>query len=219
MDMGKYVAVGVLAVIVLAAVTYESPDKNLRKRGQAGAQQLEGSFGQATTPAQPPRSPEVPALPPAPSGALTPPPQVATLEPPPSKTEQLVEYTVKAGQTLCDIAEETLGDRGRWKELYEQNRDRLPNPDTLRAGMKIVFRAARAAGAEIAQVSKAPEAQPQAQGEESTSGRSYKVTKGDTLYSIARRELGRGGRWREISSLNGLPSDHLSEGTVLRLPN
>ncbi len=219
MDMGKYVAVGVLAVIVLAAVTYEAPNKNLRKRGQAGAQQLEGSFGQAATPERSPQEPEVPALPPARPEELASPQKVAAPEPPPTKVEQLTEYTVKAGQTLCDIAEETLGDRGRWKELYEQNRDRLPNPDTLRAGMRIVFKAAHTASAEIAQVSTTPSTQPATPSREHTPGRSYTVTKGDTLYSIAKRELGKGARWREISSLNGLPSEHLSEGAILRLPN
>jgi nucleoid-associated protein YgaU len=50
-------------------------------------------------------------------------------------------------------------------------------------------------------------------------GRTYVVAQGDTLYAIARRELGSGGRWKEIVALNQLPSEHVAAGTVLRLPN
>lgn len=50
--------------------------------------------------------------------------------------------------------------------------------------------------------------------------RTYTVRKGDTLWSIARRELGDGQRHAEIMSLNpGIDPKRLPIGAQLRLPN
>ena len=53
-------------------------------------------------------------------------------------------------------------------------------------------------------------------------GRTYVVQKGDTLYDIARYELGKASRWAEIHALNadllGKDYDYLVPGTQLVLP-
>ena len=49
------------------------------------------------------------------------------------------EYTVKKGDTLWKIAEQQLGGGHRWKYLYEMNKDRISNPNKLRAGQKLVI--------------------------------------------------------------------------------
>ncbi len=47
----------------------------------------------------------------------------------------------------------------------------------------------------------------------------YRVEPGDTLYSIAARELGAGTRWTEIAQLNSLASNAgIRPGQILRLP-
>ncbi len=47
----------------------------------------------------------------------------------------------------------------------------------------------------------------------------YRVEPGDTLYSIAARELGAGTRWTEIAQLNSLASHAgIRPGQILRLP-
>ncbi len=48
--------------------------------------------------------------------------------------------------------------------------------------------------------------------------RSYTVKRGDTLGSIAQRELGSSKRWPEIEALNGVKPERLSVGMVLKLP-
>jgi LysM domain. len=48
--------------------------------------------------------------------------------------------------------------------------------------------------------------------------RTYTVQKGDTLWRIAEKELGRGTRYPEIKKLNGLTSDTIYPGQVLKLP-
>jgi LysM repeat protein len=46
----------------------------------------------------------------------------------------------------------------------------------------------------------------------------YTVVKGDSLWSIAQKKLGNGGQYSEIKSLNGLTSDTIYAGQVLKLP-
>ena len=49
--------------------------------------------------------------------------------------------------------------------------------------------------------------------------RTYTVEKGDSLWAIAESQLGDGGRYPEIKRLNGLSSDVIYAGQVLKLPN
>lgn len=46
-------------------------------------------------------------------------------------------YTVEKDDTLESIAEKQLGDRRRWRDLYDLNRKRLKKPDRLFAGIKL----------------------------------------------------------------------------------
>lgn len=49
--------------------------------------------------------------------------------------------------------------------------------------------------------------------------RTYTVKSGDSLWAIAAKQLGNGSRYKEIKSLNGLTSDTIYAGQVLKLPN
>jgi nucleoid-associated protein YgaU len=46
-------------------------------------------------------------------------------------------YTVEKGDTLESIAEKQLGDKRRWREIYDFNRKRLKKPDCVVAGVKL----------------------------------------------------------------------------------
>lgn len=48
-------------------------------------------------------------------------------------------YIVKSGDTLWRIAQKFCGDGGRWLEIYELNRDKLANPDSLQAGLVLTL--------------------------------------------------------------------------------
>ena len=224
MDMGKYVAVGVLAVIVLAAATYDKPQT------KAGDQSAQSSEGEPTEPvyAIDYEQIEAPAAIAPESSAILPAgqePRLAQGEASSAITviaqaSQALEYTVKKGQTLSDVAGELLGDRGKWRQLYEQNKDRLPSPDQIRAGMKLVYEQRGAS-----QSQPQPAAAPRESGATAlpasaprAGGQGYRVAKGDTLYSIAKKELGSGGRWKEIASLNGIEGGQVKVGQRLNLP-
>lgn len=49
------------------------------------------------------------------------------------------EYVIKKGDSLWKIAENELGSGHRWKYLYELNKDRIKNPNKLKAGKKILI--------------------------------------------------------------------------------
>jgi nucleoid-associated protein YgaU len=46
-------------------------------------------------------------------------------------------YEVKPGDRYASIAQSQLGDRNRWKEIYELNKDQIPDPTKIRTGTKI----------------------------------------------------------------------------------
>jgi nucleoid-associated protein YgaU len=122
--------------------------------------------------------------------------------------------TVGSGDTLYRIAERTLGDGNRWRELYEANRDTLTSPDVLRAGMSL-----RIPGRSAPSASNSGGATTRPE-----SGRTtvYTVQSGDTLYRIAARSLGDGNRWRELYEANrsviGSDPARLEAGMKLALP-
>jgi outer membrane protein OmpA-like peptidoglycan-associated protein len=49
------------------------------------------------------------------------------------------EYVIQKGDSLWTIAEKELGSGHRWKYLYELNKDKIKNPNKLRAGTKILI--------------------------------------------------------------------------------
>ena len=55
-----------------------------------------------------------------------------------TKTSEKRTYTVKAGDTLSDIAQAEMGDANRWPELYAANKEAVgPNPDMIHPGLKL----------------------------------------------------------------------------------
>lgn len=43
-------------------------------------------------------------------------------------------YTVVGGDSLSKIARKIYGDAGRWKEIFEANKDTIKNPDLIHPG-------------------------------------------------------------------------------------
>jgi nucleoid-associated protein YgaU len=43
-------------------------------------------------------------------------------------------YTVVAGDSLSKIAKKLYGDAGKWKKIYEANKDIIKNPDLIHPG-------------------------------------------------------------------------------------
>lgn len=46
-------------------------------------------------------------------------------------------YQVQKNDRFASIAREQLGDAGRWQEVYEMNKDKFPDPQRIREGVRI----------------------------------------------------------------------------------
>jgi nucleoid-associated protein YgaU len=124
-------------------------------------------------------------------------------------------YTVKAGDTLGEIARRELGSAKRWEEIQSLNGSL--DPKRLRAGMTIKLPGAQASTGNAPSTTTGGVATPAAQPR--AGGRTYTVKSGDTLGEIAKRELGSAQRWTEIQALNpGLNPNRMVVGAELVLP-
>lgn len=56
---------------------------------------------------------------------------------PAAEEARAATYTVKQGDTLSAIASREYGDAGKWKQIYEANRDQIDNPDLIHPGQEL----------------------------------------------------------------------------------
>jgi len=130
------------------------------------------------------------------------------------------QVTVRQGDTLYSIARRTLGDGGRYTEIFERNEGEpqavggsLSDPSVLRVGWVLVLppRNAPPGGG-------GGEPDPD---DSLGSGETYTVVAGDSLSSIAAEQLGDASRYNEIFDINeGRPQTgggSLTDPAVLRI--
>ena len=121
----------------------------------------------------------------------------------PTTDQGPTRHRVESGERLADIAEKYYGDRSRWKPIAEANG--ITRPERLRSGVSITIPPLR-------KTTDAPRRR------EPPQTRNYTVRSGDTLTSIAERQLGKQSRWREIQRFNGMPDALIVPGQELKLP-
>ncbi len=156
-------------------------------------------------------------------------------EPAPAPVPKPTVHIVASGETLASIAKTHYGPergnvRANIQKIFEANSDELESPDTIKVGQKL----------EIPPLPRTQTASTQnripsllerirsSRGESSSTATSsstptrvYTVKEGEDLWKIAKNELGKGSRYREIAKLNAdtLPDpDKIKIGTRLRLP-
>ena len=105
-------------------------------------------------------------------------------------------YTVKKGDTLWRIAQKTLGSGVRYKTIVQLNG---LSSDKLKIGQVLKIK------------EKTAQAKPAAY-------TAYTVKKGDTLWRIAQKHLGRGSKYPAIMAASSLSSDKLKVGQILKIP-
>ncbi|MEX0978033.1 MAG: LysM peptidoglycan-binding domain-containing protein [Pirellulales bacterium] len=139
-------------------------------------------------------------------------------------------YTVQPNDTLWSISEKVYGTGGYFKAIAAHNRSGLPRSDRLTVGTKVAVPPAGELEEHFPELCpkqrKSVLVKPRAVRATATvpaaSGDVYVVEEGDTLFDIARFELGKASRWAEIYELNrgqlGEDFDYLRPGTELRLP-
>ncbi|MGQ9574801.1 MAG: LysM peptidoglycan-binding domain-containing protein [Thermoguttaceae bacterium] len=139
-------------------------------------------------------------------------------------------YVVQPNDSFWSISQKLYKTGAYYEALLEHNRKQYGRADQLRPGEVIVAPPAE----ELARLYPHLCPQPAAHGaapdrtaagalpNRPAAGRVYVVQEGDTLYDIARQELGKAARWAEIYELNrevlGRQFDYLTPGMQLILP-
>ena len=139
-------------------------------------------------------------------------------------------YEIQPNDSFWTISEKCYGTGNYFKALAEHNRRRIAQEDDLKVGDLI----------EVPSVSDlesrypglcpkpgrkpgSPDAAQSVSASRSAGGRIYVTQHGDTLYDIARRELGKASRWTEIYELNraqiGNDYNFVPPGLKLVLPD
>ncbi len=138
-------------------------------------------------------------------------------------------YTVQPGDTLWSISEKVYGTGGYFKALAAHNRASLPRSDQLTVGGQVAVPSMdelerdypslcpKQRNSALVPARTTPPAAARRRGTDV-----YVVAEGDTLFDIARYELGKASRWAEIYKLNrdvlGEDFDYLRPGTELVMP-
>ena len=139
-------------------------------------------------------------------------------------------YTVQPNDNYWAISNRLYGTGGYFKALAEHNRKKHPNEERLQVGDVISAPDASQLAEAFPALCPKPGRKEVGGGTTTVSRQShfgvegtYVVQEGDTLYDIARYELGKGSRWPEIHRLNrellGDDFNHLTPGVQLTLPD
>ena len=132
--------------------------------------------------------------------------------------EQATTVKVKGGDSLSSLAERYLGAQSQWPRLLEANRDLIENENMLRVGMKLKI---PGRGAERKKKTSPRKRTGRSHVKTRQAGRTYKVREGDTLWKIARDELGDASRHEEILRANAdrlRDANRIRPGMVIALP-
>ena len=108
-------------------------------------------------------------------------------------------HRVQPGETLWKLAQQYLGQGSRYTEIVQLNG---LTSDRIYPGMEL----------KIPGASEEPPVKPEASYQE------YTDKRGDSLWKIARKYLGSGSRYTEIIEINGLKSETVHPGQILKLP-
>ena len=90
--------------------------------------------GRAIDSFSPPADALVPSATPAPNAVVT-----AVTSPPGAASPDELSYVVRQGDTLRSIAAEFLGSEAGWTRIYDTNRERIPDPDSLTVGTSLTI--------------------------------------------------------------------------------
>ncbi len=140
------------------------------------------------------------------------------------------KYSVEPNDSYWIIAKKVYRDGAYFKAVYEHNRDRFPDPAKLQVGDELkvpdVAKLREYYPNLCPKLRTLPEGTPQTSTVSARNyggGRRYVVESGDTLFDIARYELGKAELWATIYRMNRdvLTDDlnYLRPGTVLLLPD
>jgi nucleoid-associated protein YgaU len=147
---------------------------------------------------------------------------------------QAETYTVEPNDSYWTISEKVYGTGGYFKAIQRHNQPKTGRTEGLNVGQTLSLPTVEVLAQKYPELCPKPRGRRTDRGQMMTAaagardqlaggGRVYVVEKGDTLFDIAKYELGKPSRWNEIYELNrdqlGQDFDHLSPGMKLLLPD
>ncbi len=130
-------------------------------------------------------------------------------------------YTVEPNDNFWRISQKVYGTGAYFKALEEYNRQQFGDRVVIDAGDVISTPSTAVLRREYPELAPKDPKSPAGR-RNASSRRSYTVAEGDTLFDIARQELGKASRWSEIYELNrdqlGNDFNDLAPGMKLALP-
>ncbi len=130
-------------------------------------------------------------------------------------------HRVQAGETLRMLAEVYYGD-ARFVEVLKRANPGLDETKALAVGTVVKIPPRPGATKPVVDRRSSKAQRPVRAGSTPSARRTYRVQPGDSLYRIAQRLLGDGGRWKELYALNksviGADPAKLRVGQVLVIP-
>lgn len=156
--------------------------------------------------------------------ALASPPQALQIDGPsrPINRSPRVE-PIRAEDSFWLISQRAYGNGAYFRALYEHNREQFPEPDDLPVGASVEIPAVGFLRNNYAEICP-PEDSSSAHGERSVrdAAGGYTVVGGESLFDVARFQMGQAARYVEILNLNrdvlGDRLENLPAGLRLRLP-
>lgn len=127
-------------------------------------------------------------------------------------------HQVKSGERLSDIAKKYYGNATKWRLIAEANKDRIPNPNVVRAGVRLYIPPEQGE----AEPTPAPtRAATPAPAPTRTQYKDYKLKRGEYLSTVAERVYGNANDWRKLYAINKdriADPNNVRAGTVIRIP-
>ena len=165
-------------------------------------------------------------------GGVTPREPADRFTPVPPAAPKQVFHFVKEHETLSAISQVYYGDRTHAQAIYEANKDKMANVNSLRPDVRLLIpnptRGVATPATPINLTSdpvpptdNGPTPTPEKVTADKVALIDYKVAEGDTLASIAQRYYGSQGAWQKLYALNKemIPNpNRLRPGTTIKVP-
>ncbi len=134
--------------------------------------------------------------------------------PSPPSAPQNKFHTLQEHETLSDVAAKYYGSPKHWTKVYAANKDRIANPDFVRAGVRLKIPVAQTSAP-------APRRHAAVQVASAAGTASHTIREDETLSDIAERYYGSPNAWAKLYKLNKdriANPDRIRAGTVIRVP-
>ena len=110
-----------------------------------------------------------------------------------------------SNEDLFKIAKKHYGDGNKWLLIFNANKNKIPDPNSLKIGTELVIPDAESVAPSTSQVAKVDDTSKNVKGSENSAKSNVKehtVQEGDTLYKLAIKYYNDGTKWKAILDAN-----------------